>query len=50
MLLETLCAGDATSPGPMIPSEVTSWITLPLSLSLEPWTLVQIITAPSRDR
>ena len=43
MLPETLCAGDATSPGPLIPSEVTTSI----PLRLEPWTLVQIITAPN---
>jgi len=43
MLPETLCAGEATSPGPLIPSEVIS----STSLSLEPWTLVQIITAPN---
>jgi len=44
MLSETLCAGDATSPGPIIPFEVHNF---DVPLFLEPWTLVQIITAPN---
>jgi len=44
MLSETLCAGDATSPGSIISFEVHNF---DVPLFLEPWTLVQIITAPN---
>ena len=43
MLPDTLCVGDATSPGLRISFKVTT----PIFLSLEPWTLVQITTAPN---
>jgi len=41
MLLESLCAGDATSPG----THTVQSHDLDIPLSLEPWTLVQIVTA-----
>lgn len=41
MLPEVLCAREATSP--IMPFEVNT----PIALSLKPWTLVQIVTAPN---
>lgn len=41
MLPEVLCAREATSP--IMPFEVNT----PMTLSLKPWTLVQIVTAPN---